>query len=139
MSGITSYYEFNAKMQTSHQRVLSGIGEEAFRQTVTSRFPLTLNDESVVAIARDLGWQNGWLMAKAKPRPAPPVQMQDLISFMVKAGPPASQVAAGAPNLPVAAPAARVAPPVPAPPNPVQRNMIVRSPAVAWLTTVDNI
>ena len=55
MSGITSYYEFNAKMQTSHQRVLSGIGEEAFRQTVTSRFPLTLNDESVVAIARDLG------------------------------------------------------------------------------------
>ena len=107
---------------------------------MTSRFPLTMNDESVVAIAGDLGWQNGWLMAKAKPRPAPPVQMQDLTAFVVKAGPPASQVAAGAPtNLPVAAPAARVAPPVPAPPNHVQRNMIVRSPAVAWLTTADNM
>ena len=143
MSGITSYYEFNDKMTTSHKRVLSGIGEEAFRQSVTSRFPLTLTDEAVMAIASDLGWQSGWLMAKPKAKATPPVQMQNLAAFMVKAGPPASQVAVGAPtNVPLPVPAAGVAPP---PPAPVHRNMIVRSPAVAWsitlckqLTTVDN-
>ena len=94
------YEDFNRKMITAHKRIKAGLGPGRFQQTVTNRFPLTLNDASVLSVAEDLGWSPAWLQTrKAKSKAAPP---SGDLAAMFKASAPSPVPAA-----PVQAPSAK--------------------------------
>ena len=62
LSGVSRYSELMAKFKAAHNRIVSGVGAEAFASAVSGKFPLVLTDNALFAVAEPLGWQVSCLM-----------------------------------------------------------------------------
>ena len=88
--GVARWYKLYGSLKTMHRRMLESVGEEQFHASVTRQYPLVLDDESVIALASNLGWQSTWLSrpkAKAGPPPANR-DLSEMLSATTAAGPP---------------------------------------------------
>lgn len=91
-------------MQTMFRRITQAVGEDVFHEEVTKKYPMPLDDASVVAIAVPLGWKQEWLRsahAKAKAKAAS-ASSQNLAHMLSLAGPRPSEV-----SLPLQPPSVR--------------------------------
>ena len=128
-SGVSRWHALYGKLKMMHSRMLESVGEEQFHAAVTRRYPLVLDDESVVALATTLGWQSTWVRANAKAKAAPPPANRDLaqmLSATTAAGPSPGALPGLTSNAGTSMPAA---PPAPRPPaSPATRlNLFVRN------------
>lgn len=48
-------------------RIVQGIGSEQFQQSVTRKLPLVATDQTIFALAAELGWNPEWLTQKRQP------------------------------------------------------------------------
>ena len=91
--------------------MLESVGEEQFHASVTRQYPLVLDDQSVIALATNLGWQSAWLRPKAKaaPAPAPNRDLSEMLAATTAAGPPPDSLPGlnGNASAPAALPAVR--------------------------------
>lgn len=107
---MTKYSELFRKLKTMFKRIAQSVGEENFHEEVTKKYPMPLDDQSVVAVAIPLGWKQEWLKsphAKAKAKASAADSTRDIAEMLAKAGPMPSQVAAAPPTLPLQAPSVR--------------------------------
>eukprot|EP00435_Cladocopium_sp_Y103_P026851 s1285_g6.t1 len=110
-------------MKKAHLRILQGIGHENFKSQVFDRFPLALDDASVLEVAESIGWDQAWLQVRRVAAAKPPPMSQNVAALLVKAGPaavfaPPQGVGASAPGVApgVAVLAQANVPPLAAPP-----------------------
>lgn len=69
-SGVNSYEELDIRLMKAKERVVRSTGEEGFREML-ARLPLTPSDESVEAIAAELGWQEEFMTISRANLPIP--------------------------------------------------------------------
>ena len=53
--------DFYKSMKRAHTRTLNGIGMEQFKAQIVDKFPLALDDSSVIEIAEEMGWSQQWM------------------------------------------------------------------------------
>lgn len=85
---MTTFREFTQRMVASHRRIKDAVSHEVFQNQVTNRFGLVLDDESLHAIAGDLGWSDTFLVINRRRAKAPPPKSGDLTAMFAPAGSP---------------------------------------------------
>lgn len=113
-------------MKRAHLRILHGIGHDNFKSRVFDRFPLALDDSSVLEVAESIGWDQAWMQVRRNLPTNPAAMNHNIAAMLAKAGvalhghgpqavgvaaPSAAAVGAKAPGVAVPAKAAVTGPP----------------------------